>query len=189
MVCPELQIHFGVQAASKRAHVWAKWQTQAMEIRQDLGVSMDFKPWTKHDFQYKGLSKTPRIMETLDLAVTSYLKGKNELTEASSYDSGALQAACRELFTDVSQNPCRKAFTSVKQVGKCLTTSSLVYAHAFDRTVLPIEQFIWQGYSLNVQLPSTMKQRALKELSAEGMFLPCLALIVQALRLSGSFDV
>ena len=194
VVCPELHIQFGMQAAGARRHVWAKWQTQAMEIRQDFGVAPHFKPWTKHEFEYKGLSKTPRIMETLDLAVISYLKGQNaavlkDAEQASSCDRSAVQVACRELLTDVSQNPYRKAFTSQQQVAKCLTTSSLLYAHGRDRVVLPIEQFLFQGYSLNVQLPSGMKQRALKELSAEGMFLPSLGLVVQALKHSGSLEV
>ena len=186
--------------ASTTGRALPMWKVQSTKIRQDLASRLSHserlsKPWSAAGFQLRGLGsqgQNPRVLETLDLAVLAYADKENivSCTPQSEHGRACLQAACSELYTDVSQNPGRKAFTCPSTgVSKCLTTSSHVYGRGRDRTILGLEQMMWQGHSLETKFPSSMGQSSIKSLSGEGICLPCLGLLFYALHHTDSLCV
>ena len=84
-----------------------------------------------HGLQFKGLKKSKRVLEMLDLAVLGYLGGGAAAREALQQGPTHVRQCCRELFTDVSQNPDRRCYTASSEgVSRCLTSSTLLYSHA-----------------------------------------------------------
>ena len=167
-----------------------QWQVQAHAARSQLKVGKDFKPWTSMDsLVFKNVPPTDRVGEILDLAVMQYVGDVRSTQTLLQSGPEKLRAHCSELFTDVSQNPQRNPHTSRKDnVSRCLTTSSCVYSHGLDRLVLPVELLYWQGHQVDVKIPPTLRQRALRDLAGEGMTLPVLASLLYALLLSKSLE-
>ena len=152
------------------------------------------RPWTDAGFELRGLSKSARVKEILNLATLDFLTPEQLRAVRSSTSQDArkksLRGFCHELFTDVSQNPARKSHTSRKHLAsKCLTSSSVLYSHARDRLVCPLELLLFQGHSLETRVPSAMRQTSLRDMSGQGMALPCLATIVYALHHTDSLCV
>ena len=137
---------------------------------------------------FRNLPPSRRIGEILDLATVSFL-GARQVQDFEQEGSARVQEACRELFTDVSQNPARKAWTGRRGVSRCLTTSSLIYAHGADRILLPVEHMFFQGHHVDLKMSASMRQNSLRDLAGEGMNLACLASLISALRWAGSFNV
>ena len=161
------------------------WKGQEAEIRRSLGSKGLMPLMCLPGRTFLGLQQTQRNMTCIDLALLQFLgvDGARNLTKCSQTTAEAMVA---ELFVDVSQNPCRKAFTNPSnKVSKCLTTSSSLYSCGKDRVVLPLELLFFQGHNADLQIPADMKQDALKELAGEGICLPCLATLVVALVGSG----
>ena len=150
-------------------------------LRHELGAPERLKPWSGESLEFKGLAVTPRILEVLDLAAIAHMGGGVKAAEVCRLGAGAVREACAGLFTDTSQNPCRKCWTHAG-INKCLTTSTELYCHARDRVCLPIEKLFFQGHDLNrLKLPAGVRQTVLHELAGEGICLPSLGLIIYAL--------
>ena len=138
---------------------------------------------------FKNLPPTSRVGELLDLAVMRYVGDAPSTKTLLNSGPGKLRAYCSELFTDVSQNPQRNPHTCRKDnVSRCLTTSSSVYSHGLDRIVLPLELMYWQGHQVDVKVPQSLRQRALRDLAGEAMTLPCVGSLLYALLLNKSFE-
>ena len=159
-----------------------------------MGVPQAMKPWSSlPSLQMTGLSGTMRQKEVLDLACIGWLgKAGLDKLNASSEDRRLVEAQelCYNLFTDVSQNPERKKYTTKMDdddidsgVVPCQTTSTILYSHKYDRVCHPLEMMRFQGHSVDLKLPAPaeMRQSQLQELAGSGMTLPCLATVVQAL--------
>ena len=157
------------------------WRSQSVEIRNRFHVSLDYKPWGTAARRLTGVPKTQRVRECIELAAIAHVgpPGKHP---------NSVREILQDVYIDISQNPCRMAWTNSQQITKCLTTSSLLYAFHRDSVVLPLEMMIWQGHRGDLALPTSMPQNALKELSGQGICLPCLATIVAAAAACGCFE-
>ena len=168
----------------------SQWSKQAEALRTDtFRVPLTFKPWSS----LPGLlmeNMTTRRKEVLDLACISWLQkdGQDAVEVARSKTPAQMKDLCKDLFTDVSQNPARKCWTGKDNTSKCLTTSSALYCRKYDRLALPLELLRFQGHDVDVKLPppAAVKQSDLHDLAGEGMNLACLATVVQALLVTDS---
>ena len=150
-----------------------------------MGVPESFSPWARReDRRLTGVPGFDRAREVLDLAVLQHV-GYPLCANLSTQE---LDEACADLFTDLSQNPARKAFSNQAGVSKCLTSSSVLYTHARDRVVLPLEMMFFQGHTQELKVPRDFSQKALKDLAGQGICLPCLGLIVYCLLSTGSLE-
>ena len=96
--------------------------------------------------RFSNVLPSKRVGELLDLAVIRYV-GAEELC---ALESAEIRCACKELFTDTSQNPARFPHTSKEGLARCLTSSSILYSHHADRLVLPLEHMLWQGHEVEL---------------------------------------
>ena len=155
------------------------WAQQALKIRSAIGAPRNLKPWTFADRRFTGISATNRAKACTDLAVLQYLgvetaaRSMNNLEDQTNLLS--------DLFVDLSQNPCRKAFTNQQGFTKCLTTASALYSFQKDRAVLPLELLLFQGHTKELKIPATMSPDAVRSLAGEGIALPCLATLLVAM--------
>ncbi|CAE7297676.1 unnamed protein product [Symbiodinium sp. CCMP2592] len=168
---------------------WKKWQVQAYQLRREMKAGC-CKPWTDiPGLKYAGIVRSERIDEVLNLAVLGFL-GARRVLKLQQQGPAAVQEACYDLYTDVSQNPIRKSFTSPKTLASpCFTTSTALYSHARDRIILPIEAMLMQGHGLDMKIPDSMPRSALRDLAGEGICLPCIATLIHALQHTDSFAV
>ena len=166
-----------------------QWQVQSRKLRAKYSA-LQLQPWSQlPGLEFRGLSRTSRVLEVLDLAVIGYLTKPGTSSSLLSLEPAELRGKCTELFTDVSQNPVRKCHTSQAGLSKCLTTSSVLYTHTRDRVVLPLELMFFQGHVVDMKVPATMRQRSLKSLAGQGMCVPCLAVLIYALHCTDSLEV
>lgn len=149
-----------------------RWQKDSLTIRNRLGVSPGFAPFTGHpSFVGYGLPKTRRVHDLLDCFVISKMK---ELDKPFNHAMEVMS----EMFMDVSQSHTRNAHTGSDGCQKCLTTATQNYSFSQDRLVLPLELLHWQGYPSTLKVPFNVSQNDLRDFAGEGMFLPSLATVV-----------
>ena len=159
------------------------WKSQSVELRNRMEVDLRYKPWTTTGKKFTGLSKTSRALECIDLAAISHGCTSPAVSKRTTCNMDKLT----DVFVDVSQNPCRMAWTSAKMLNKCLTTSSLIYSFGRDSVVLPLELMIWQGHRADISTKG-MPQNSLKQLAGQGINLPCLAVVIAAAAACGAFE-
>lgn len=136
------------------------------------------------EWKYVGLSKTERHMAILNCVALHFLGGASKAEEVLSRPSAKAEVVTclADVVVDVSQNPCRRAFSNKDGNAKCLTTSSILYSFGKDRVLVAFEKMLLQGHSLALKIPSQMNNRSLQELAGQGISLPTLGLIMVALR-------
>ena len=105
----------------------------------------------------------------------------NLLDTAVEYETRKANA-CDKLYVDISQDVHRKPWS--QNAIRAVTTSSEIFSCAHRRILLPLEHLSLMGYDLSqvdVELVSSLKTWALRDLSGQCMALPCIALPVVAL--------
>ena len=172
-------------ASPARVRACPKWAWQAAALRKSWGVSASSRPWTGDPaHRFLGMRMNKRVSEIIDLAFLGMF-GRKSGRDALSTDQ---QTFLSNMFVDVSQNPCRKAWSNAAGVAKCLTTAASLYSYRRDSAVLPLELLCFHGWTPTVKLPESMTQKSLQHLAGEGMFLPNLASIIASLVVSGFLD-
>lgn len=165
----------------------AKWKEQIETWKEELGAVgplASLRPWTgTSQRKFTGISTTDRVLNILDCVAIEKLGGAKLAAEALKSPSAQqiLMAAVEDVFVDVSQNPCRRAFTSSEGLSKCLHTATSLYSFQRDGVILPFELMQFQGHGLDIEIPTSMRQKELKDLAGQGICLPCLGLVVTAL--------
>ena len=160
-----------------------------MEWKEELGATgrlASLKPWTQTHRRYHGISATERVLTILDCVTMSTLGGSQETSDImKSPNANALvESAMQHILVDVSQNPCRRAFSNMQEVSKCMHTASIIYSFRKDRVLLPFEMMMIHGHSMSMQVPNGMTPKELHDLAGMGINLPCLGLILASLMLS-----
>lgn len=84
----------------------------------------------------------------------------------------------KQVFVDISQNPCRRPYTNTKGITGTMTTSSAYFSFGRDNMVTPFEQLLWHGHSRALKVPDSVRAGQLKALAGEGMSLPCVGLVL-----------
>lgn len=136
--------------------------------------------------RYAGMKMTPRISELLDLATICCVEDSASIQG----DTDSIRSGMKNVFVDVSQNPIRLPWTNPgSQVTKCLTTGSQLYSFELDRAVVPLEMFFFQGHGSATRISEKTSQSQLRALAGEGICIPCIATLIHALEISGSFDL
>ena len=152
----------------------AKWKQQSCEIRDLLGVSRDFAPWTsRNTFLGEGINMTDRIRDLLDVTAAKILLKKH----------GNPKHELSRVFLDVSQSHIRHCHSSDDGLGPCFTTASELYHFGQDRVVLPQEILAMLGYTQVVQLPESVRPRDLKRMLGGGVSLPCVGSVLLSLHI------
>lgn len=163
---------------------------QLADWRNKLGCTgdlSDLHPWTRlPNLKYTGISPTKRILEIMDATTIEILGGAAKTRQILSGPSPAMtiRRAMSHVLLDVSQNPCRKAFSSSCGIAKCLTTATTLYSFSRDRAVLSFEKMLLQGHSMSLRVPDSMSDKALNNLAGMGISLPSLGAIIVALMCS-----
>jgi len=167
-----------------------KWHVQIQDWRSDLGCVGRLeilRPWTHlRNRKYLGIKLTSRILAILDLVTIQVLGGAEKtarllnLCSEEVYTS-TIEFAMKDIIVDLSQNPCRKAFTNVSGISKCMTTSSQLYSYKRDGVILPCEQMYFQGHGRATKFPPEMSQKNIHDLAGQGISLPCLGAVFVAL--------
>lgn len=93
---------------------------------------------------------------------------------------GQKRDALKNVFIDISQNPCRRPFTNAEGITGTMTTSSLYYSFERDAAVTPYEQLLWHGHSRTMRVLQSTTSAQLKSLAGEGMSLPCVGTVLWA---------
>lgn len=145
-----------------------------------MGVSADCKPWTTQPgFMGRGLRRTERALELIDLAAVQTLVSSSQPNpiQRAQRDRAWMRKQLSGVLVDLSQNPVRRCFTKNGKT-PCLTTSSNLYCFKRDSLLLPEEYMMLQGHQRTISIPDAMTGKQVQELAGEGMSLPSLALIV-----------
>lgn len=159
----------------------AQWEHQSARWRSDLGISPAFKPWTgRADFQGLGVSRQKRTLDLVDCAwVQAYKRAKITSSEA------AIQANVqRSLLVDTSQNHVRKPLSSADGFLGTLLTSSDLYHYGEDRSLLPVEHLLLQGYDPEIVVPDGVSPSDVRAMAGEAVCLPCLATVLWCLHVT-----
>ena len=164
----------------------SQWCKQIISWRDELGLSRQRKPFDMLNVSICGLEMTPRIRAILNLVVASKIAGKHCVTKA------AILVAISTTIVDVSQNPCRRAFTPKSGVNHTLCTSSRLVHLGLMRVLLPVEAMLMQGHNIhNLKFPGVgqgaLSNHQIRCLAGEGMFLPSLGMLIWALLMTGAF--
>ena len=170
----------------------SQWSAQLRSLRTELGVSQMFQPFDRLGQSIDGLRLTPRVRGILNWVVALKLKdqmSKDAISSNSQVSKKYIQDAMQTVFIDVSQNPCRRAYTPRCGVNHCLTTSTSLLHLGVSRVMVPAEYFLFQGRSATrTQFPENISNRTLQQLAGEGMFGASLGTVVWSLYLLGAFQ-
>ena len=161
-----------------------KWTEQSGQWRRDLGVLPDYFPYTK-DMNWQkagvGLSAPKRLRDLMELSVLQSAKRARTSIHG-------VQPALSELLLDVSQSHKRRPMPGLEGPSRCLTTSSRLWCFAQKRLLCGAEHLLLQGLAPSeLTIPDSLTEADLREISGEGIALPCLATIVWALGLALKF--
>jgi hypothetical protein len=85
------------------------------------------------------------------------------------------------LYIDLSQCISRKKWGSE---GFCLTTTSLIYDFEMDQVWSPKAHLALQGHPVTDLSLEGFSQSDLKDLAGEGMFIPCVGMLMLAIFLN-----
>ena len=152
-----------------------------------VGALADLKPWTSlSGHRYLGIPTTARVMSILDCVAIQTMGGARQTYTVMNGQNARnkIENSMRNVLVDVSQNPCRRAFSNSNEVGKCLHTASIVYSFHRDRVLLPLELMMIHGHSRSIVIPDDMTPKELHDLAGMGITLPCLGLILVSAMLS-----
>ena len=150
----------------------ASWKVETAKLRDKLGVSPGYSPWTKRpSFVARGVSLTPRVKDLIDVVAAKRMKSH----------LGPVESAVSGVALDISQSHSRPTFTSKYGVCPCLTTASMLYSYDDDSLLSAREHMYLQGHPKSIQVPDALTARNLRQLAREGMALPCLGLCIAAL--------
>lgn len=169
----------GAPSAAPDAGTLPAWAQQDLKIRSSISAPRNLKPWTFAQRRFTGINATVRAKACIDLAVLQYLGVEN--ASRSMKDLDQQTELVSDLFVDISQNPCRKAFSNQEGCAKCLTTATVLYSCKKDRIVLPLELLMFQGHTKELKIPAEMSPDAVKCLAGEGIALPYLATLIVAM--------
>ena len=156
----------------------AKWKLQCAEWRFSEGFPSSLKVWSP-EMQATRLNVTPRVAEILDLVAATKLRELG-VNLASPIPFLSKKKLLKEVSCDASQNPKFRSFTNTQQMTGCLATSTVLYSFGSDRLVTGFELALMQGNRRGLKYPRQMRNSEIRNLSGEGMALPCLATIVWA---------
>ncbi|CAE7837860.1 unnamed protein product [Symbiodinium sp. CCMP2592] len=157
----------------------AKWRVQAEEWRQELGVPASFSLIRKHKLAFRGVQMTERTRVILDLVLANIAKQHRLVKWPPS--KKWLMRLVKSTVVDVSQNPCRRKFSTEEHLHTMCTSSILVHL-GLQRAILPSEMLWLQGHNpSSTVLPSTIPSGSVRALAGEGMALPCIGLVIWCL--------
>lgn len=183
------------EAVTFKPSAAGKWSGQILNWKQQLGATGAFaslKPWTSQPgLRLTGISATTRVKAILDCVALDVLGGATETAALMGSAGPAFHSIVREklagVIVDLSQNPCRKAFTNASGIAKCMLTSSILYSYQRDGVILPLEMLLIQGHSPTIRIPPSMMPDEMLELATMGITLPNLAALLLALCLQRAF--
>ena len=171
------------QCRSEFTSSWAKWRIDSVKWRSELEVSKDACPYSANlDAQAAGFASQPtkRVADLMDMTVL-HVQKKRRLSSAAS------KVALREVLLDISQSHSRRPFSGPDGISRCLTTSSRLFFFGQQRLVAAMEHFRLQGYDNSLSAPTGVSDSDLRRMAGEGIALPCLGVIVWAIRLTAQF--
>lgn len=169
----------------------SQWASQVATLRSELGISSQWKPVDKLGLTIDGLRATPRINSIINVVVALKIKQKctAEAADSKKVSKDFALDSIRSTLIDISQNPCRKAWTPKHGCNHTLTTVSHLVHMGAQRVIVPYEQFLWQGHPHGrVKFPD-VQNKVLRELSGEGFFLPSFATVLWSLYVHGGLGV
>ncbi len=165
------------------------WKSQIVDWRQQLGMNSNLLPFDQVAKELRGLeSPTPRERAILNMvAIDKLVSGQfKPLKNGKSKDTQVFEAL-RHCVVDLSQNPCRRSFTSQQNMKHALTTSTRAVHLGEWRVVVPRELMYMQGHPRSKVVPPETSQTWLRGLAGEGMALPCLGVCIFAQNLVKGF--
>ena len=166
----------------------AQWEIQIDEWKIRLGATdgrlASLEPWTSMPgLRLAGVSATLRVKEILNCLCMEVLGGAKATLKLMQKDDfySVVKAKMSGYICDLSQNPCRHAYTNAEGINKCMTTSSILYSFDRDRVILPLEMMLIQGHKDSLRIPPSTSPSELHDLAAMGISLPNLACILLAI--------
>ena len=161
-------------------HMHTKWYQDSCNMREKLGASNQYKPWTsRSNFKGTGMSKTLRTLDILDIVFIEALRKEKKFLAA--------QRSLRRTYVDISQSHSRKVVTWQNGITPTVTTSTEMYSFGLDRVITPVEILRLHGHE-NPVIPKGMSYRDLKRLAGEGMAVPCIASVIWCIFLTRQFS-
>ncbi|CAE7686341.1 unnamed protein product [Symbiodinium sp. CCMP2592] len=157
------------------------WKAQAVRWSEAIGVDVaKHRVWTsRRDFVGRGVPQNERVQTMLDLVCLQ--KWSEHPNRGYLRDVVWPDLMCN-VFLDWSQNPARRAYSGKNGEMRCLTTSSQLYSFEADRALFPIEYMRLQGWGFDIAIPEQCAGK-MRELSGQGMSLPCLGAVIWAVYL------
>lgn len=151
--------------------------------RDDLKISPDYRPWDSLGEKIAGLpAATDRVRAIINMVVAEKIHGLRKRTKKS------IKKQVKDTIIDLSQNPCRKNFTTSAGVAHTMCASAHLVHLGQSRMILPREMLWLQGHnSRTTKIPEFLSPEDLRRLSGEGMALPCLGVCIWGLYLLRSF--
>ena len=150
-----------------------RWQEQLTLWREALNISPNYNLFDRFEMRVRGLNPTNRITGILNLVVAEKSKHIRKKTKAT------IQKALSDTIVDISQNPCRRSYSTSDGIAHTICTSSSLVHLGLGRMLHPKELLWMQGHNPKSTLfPEGMALTDIKKLAGEGMALPCVAVCI-----------
>ena len=138
-------------------------------------MPLDFKTW-----DLCGMEENDRITTILNLVAL-------EKTQGVRRSDSNIKKHTKTTIVDVSQNPCRKAWTG-KNSNHTMCSSTIQVHMGLKRIITPREMMLEQGHSpSNMNIPEDMPPGSVRKLAGQGMALPCIGTCLWGMFLTKGF--
>ena len=155
------------------------WQAQIKTWRSALKAPASAQPFDCIGKPIQGHEHpTERERAILNCVVLQQMARKG--LALGSKNKRCIQECVATTLVDLSQNPCRRSFTSRENCNHALTTGTELVHLGEWRRVVGREHLYLQGHSRSTVVPWDMSDRSLRNLAGEGIALPCLAVCLVA---------
>lgn len=156
--------------------------------RDKLGITPNFNLLDRLNREWKGINQTERVRGLLNLVVCERTLG-DKGSKKKKCTRAAVKKAVQGVVVDISQNPCRRSFTTKEGYVHTLCTGAELVHLSRGTAVTPQENFFLQGHNPHTTVfPSSMSFEDIRKLAGEGMALPCLALCIWGQFLLGKWS-
>ena len=154
-----------------RSQQVAQWRVQSASLRETLGVSAEYSPWSQ-TARLLGIPRGERARDLLDIA---YIDRMSKVRPGTS-----TQEALRGFWADSSQAVARRPWGLSCA---CMTTESVHYSFSHDFALSGYDQLRLQGYHIGSAPRSgswALSNAQLKNLAGEAFCAPVAAMVCYA---------
>lgn len=148
------------------------WKTHSVAMRDKLGVSAKYAPWSARPDVYAAKLLSPRYKDVIDIAWTAHV----QQSKAEAQRQGQPQPSDSDLrqgfFVDIGQAVQRRPWH--RGPLRTICQGSAIYSYEADGVLRPQQLLRLQGLGTNLRV-SRLSDNEIRSLAGEGFTWPCIA--------------